>query len=268
MDAFILNHTVMNAEIHRLRETFVEGEPAGLLCVEFAGDRIAAIGSMASLNAAAEIDAAGLVVAPGFIDVHNHSEGWLLKLGHLPFKTQQGFTTEVLMSDGISYAPLTESTAKQWLHYLRPLNGLTPSDYRSWLTIGDYLRQFEADETRIAQNVAVQIPYANVRAAELGWSDAPPTPGQMSQIQRAITQAMDEGAVGLSTGLDYISQCFASTDELIAAAQAIAPRRGLYATHCVNRIAGVQRRGVGVAAELASGHHGREPGDGNRIVPK
>lgn len=70
------------------------------------GDRIAAVEDLSGALAAKGIDAGGRVVAPGFIDVHNHSEGWLLKLGHLSFKTRQGFTTEVLMSDGISYVPL------------------------------------------------------------------------------------------------------------------------------------------------------------------
>ena len=85
------------------------------------------------------IDATGLVVAPGFIDTHNHSDGWLLKIPHLVSKTSQGFTTEVLASDGISYAPVEPGQAGEWLHYLRSLDGLQLADYRGWRSIADYM---------------------------------------------------------------------------------------------------------------------------------
>ncbi|MCA9146762.1 MAG: amidohydrolase family protein, partial [Planctomycetales bacterium] len=79
------------------------------------GERIAAIGDLSNASAHETINAAGKIVAPGFVDVHNHSDGWLLKTPHLTPKTLQGFTTEILMADGISYAPVNESTAAQWM---------------------------------------------------------------------------------------------------------------------------------------------------------
>lgn len=200
--------------------------------VGIVGDRIAAVERNLPPGAARrEIDATGRVVAPGFIDVHNHSEGWLLKLGHLEFKTRQGITSEILMSDGISFAPLTRETSSSWLHYLQSLNGLTRNDYRGWLSIEDYVGQFEQDATRIAQNVAVQIPYGNIRAAVIGWGNEVPTGDQMGVMQQMIRSAMEAGAVGLSTGLDYIAEGFAATDELVEATRAIAPWQGLYVTH-------------------------------------
>lgn len=204
------------------------GQPRRRADVGVRKDRIEAVEDLAEAEAAAVLDAEGKIVAPGFIDVHNHSEGWLLKQPHLHFKTSQGFTTEVLMSDGISYAPLTPETAAHWMYYLRPLNGLSMSDYRGWKTLADYLNLLDG---RSAQNVIAQIPYANLRTIAMGWGRKVPDDVQMRHLQYLIRQGMEEGAAGLSTGLDYIVQCFATTDELAEACAALADSQGLYVTH-------------------------------------
>jgi len=193
-----------------------------------AGDRVAAVGALSGSEADLVIDAAGHVVAPGFVDVHNHSDGWLLKLGHLAPKTAQGFTTEVLMSDGISYAPVSPETAPHWVFYLRSLNGLEQRDYRGWETIDDYLALLDR---RSAQNSIAQIPYANLRSMAVGWGRAPADDAQRLRMRHEVAQAMERGAAGISTGLDYISQCFATTEELIDVCRAMSPWRGLYVTH-------------------------------------
>src|ERR1700757_3528685 len=90
--------------------------------VAISGDRVVAIGRPMG-EARATMAARGLVVAPGFIDVHTHSDGWLLKTANFVPKTSQGFTTELLMSDGISYAPVTPENHCDWFTYLRALNG-------------------------------------------------------------------------------------------------------------------------------------------------
>jgi N-acyl-D-amino-acid deacylase len=167
-------------------------------------------------------------VAPGFVDVHTHSDGWLLKIPNLVAKTSQGITSEVLMSDGISYAPVTPENYRDWFHYLRALNGLEQADYQGWRTIADYLALLDR---RAAQNVIAEIPYANVRVLAAGWRRGPLDDSQLKIIRHEIERAMDAGAVGLSTGLDYISECFATTDELVEVASALAPWRGLYVTH-------------------------------------
>src|SRR5437870_1167782 len=106
------------------------GAPGRLADVAVRGDRVEAVAS--DLPGERVIDATGRVVAPGFVDTHNHSDGWLLKTPHLVSKTSQGFTTEVLASDGISYAPVDPEQAVEWLHYLRSLDGLQLADYRGW----------------------------------------------------------------------------------------------------------------------------------------
>lgn len=190
--------------------------------------RIVEVGGVQNAEAAASIDAAGLIVAPGFIDVHNHSDGWLLKTPHLAPKTTQGFTTEVLMADGVSYAPVNERTVREWMFYLRGLDGLRMDEYTGWRTIEDFLNQIDG---RNVQNAAAHIPYANVRSMACGFGRDRVDDFRMRQITLDICRAMDAGAVGISTGIDYIVQCFATTDELVEACAAMAAFNGLYVTH-------------------------------------
>jgi N-acyl-D-amino-acid deacylase len=205
------------------------GAPRVSADVATSGDRIAAVGKLAGAAAARTIDCRGLVVAPGFIDVHNHSDGWMLALPHQTWKTSQGFTTEVLMADGISYAPVDEQNWRQWLHYLRSLNGLSLADYRGWQSLADYMALLDG---RGAQNCATHVPYANVRVLACGFGrDYPPDDVQLREIKARIRQGMDEGAVGLSTGLDYVNQCHATTEEIAEACTAVVPYGGLYVTH-------------------------------------
>jgi N-acyl-D-amino-acid deacylase len=192
------------------------------------GDRIAVVGNLNSAEAITVIDATDMVVAPGFIDVHTHSDAVLLSTPHLVSKTMQGFTTEFLMLDGISYAPLSRHTAASWIQYLRPLDGLRFEQYSGWETIAQYMALLHE---RTAQNVATFVPYGNVRTLALGFGERTPNDYQLADIQGLVSQGMAEGAAGLSTGLDYVDQCFASTDELVAAARGMRAQHGIYVTH-------------------------------------
>lgn len=203
-------------------------------------DKIIAIGDLSASEAAARIDATGKIVAPGFVDVHTHSDGWMLNTSHLHCKTQQGFTTEILMADGISYAPVNPHTAREWIYYLRALNGLRLDEYTGWESLADYMSLLDR---RNVQNSMTHIPYANLRVIASGWGRPAPDDFAMRHIQTMIAQGMDEGAVGLSTGMDYIAECFATTDELVQACQAMSAQRGLYVTHVRYKrgtLAGVQ----------------------------
>lgn len=221
------------------------GAPGRRVDVGIRADRILRVGTLDSNEARQTIDATGLVVAPGFIDVHNHSEGWLLKTSHFAPKLSQGFTTEILMSDGISYAPVTPENCREWFHYLRSLNGLRFEDYRGWRTIADYLALLDG---HTAQNVAALIPYANLRVIAAGWRNNTLDDTQIRIMRRMTEQAMDAGAVGISTGLDYISECFATTDELAEVCAAMAPWLGIYVTHV--RYKKGTLRGVQEAVEI------------------
>lgn len=234
--------------------TILDGDGAApqVADVGLRGDRIAAVGDLAGAPAGRTLDASRLTVAPGFIDVHNHSEGWLLREPSFEAKLSQGFTTEILMSDGISYAPLTPELAPDWFSYLRALNGLTLADYRNWRTLGDYLRLLDG---RTAQNAAALVPYANVRVLAAGWGRGPLNAEQMRQVHRHVEQGLADGAVGLSTGLDYISQCFASTDELVDALRPLGGGKRPYVTHVRYKLGVVE--GVREAVEI--GRRARVP---------
>ncbi|MGB0384291.1 MAG: N-acyl-D-amino-acid deacylase family protein [Ardenticatenaceae bacterium] len=210
--------------------TIIDGSktPAYRGDVGIRGDRIVALGQLEIAESQQVIDASGKIVAPGFVDVHTHADGWLLKTPNFYSKTSQGFTTEVIMADGISYAPVNPDTASEWLYYMRTLNGLRFSDYEGWESIADYMALLDR---RTAQNSIPHVPYANVRTLACGFGRYGPDDVQMNQIIAEIEKGMDAGAVGLSTGLDYIVQCHATTDELVEACRAIAPQQGLYVTH-------------------------------------
>ncbi len=192
------------------------------------GDRIVQIGHLTDVAAQQTIDVRGKIVAPGFVDVHNHSDGWLLNTPHLFSKTSQGFTTEVIMADGISYAPVNEQTAYEWIYYLRALDGLRFEEYSGWQSLADYMALL--DGTNV-QNSIAHLPYANVRTLACGFGPGTPDDYQLQQIRIEVEKGMAAGAVGLSTGLDYIAQCWATTDELVAACEPMAAIGGLYVTH-------------------------------------
>jgi N-acyl-D-amino-acid deacylase len=190
------------------------GHPGYAADVGIRGERIAAIGQFAhqEITATRIIEAEHRAVAPGFIDVHTHADGWLLKTPNLLPKTSQGFTTEILMSDGISYAPVSPHNWREWFAYQRALNGLVPEDYKGWRSIADYMSLLDR---RTAQNVIAEIPYANVRVLAAGWKRGPLDDTQICIMRREVEKAMDAGAVGISTGLEYVAECFETTDELV-----------------------------------------------------
>ncbi|MAN24899.1 MAG: N-acyl-D-amino-acid deacylase [Gemmatimonadetes bacterium] len=192
------------------------------------GSKITDIGDLKTSQTKHRIDAKGLTLAPGFIDVHNHSDGWLRKTPNFLPKTSQGFTTEVLMADGISYAPVDNTTWRHWMYYMRALNGLQQNDYDGWESIEDYMNGLDGTT---CQNTITHFPYAHARTMAMGWIRSVPDDVQMEEIQTSIIRGMEEGAVGVSTGLDYISECFAQTDEIIEACKVISPYNGLYVTH-------------------------------------
>lgn len=204
------------------------GSPRRRADVGLQGDQIAAIGHLAAATAKTVINAAGKIVAPGFIDVHNHADGWLLRRPHLAAKTMQGFTTEVIMSDGISYAPVDEHNWRQWFYYLRSLNALRLDEYSGWKTMAEY--QAVLDRRNVQNNV-LQVPYGNLRTLVCGFGSQPIDDLQRKLIQAEVHRGMETGAAGLSTGMDYLGQIHATTDELVSACAVLPKYDGVYVTH-------------------------------------
>ena len=187
------------------------------------GGRIAEIATLIRGNAKQTIDAAGLVVTPGFIDMLGQSELSILVNPQLPSKIFQGITTE-FTGEGGSIAPLDDRIiAADRLGYKR--FGITPD----WKTLGGYFARLERQGIGI--NVGDYVGATQVRRMVLGDDDRQPTARELDRMRELVADAMREGAVGLSTSLQYPPAPYARTGELIALAQEAARHGGVYATH-------------------------------------
>ena len=187
------------------------------------GGKIAEIGNLAAAARTRTIDAHGQVVAPGFIDMLGQSELTILVDPRLPSKIYQGITTEIT-GEGESVAPLNDairrSSKKQF-----DLLGIQPD----WQTFRQYFMRIE--KQGIGINVADYVGATTVRRLVLGDDDVQPTPAQLEQMKELVRQAMLDGAIGVSTSLEYPPAPYAKTEELIALASVASRFGGIYATH-------------------------------------
>ena len=184
------------------------GNPWVAADVGIVGDRIGRIGDLSSATAGREIAADGLVVAPGFIDPHTHALGGIFQVPTAENALLQGVTT------------LTEG-----------------NDGGSPLPVGEHLDQIAA--TGISPNWAVFVGQGTVRSAVIGRDDRDPTPAELDQMKALVSTAMEEGALGLSTGLFYVPGAFTSTEEVIALAHVVAQYDGIYISHMRNEAEGL-----------------------------
>jgi len=192
------------------------------------GDRITAIGKLPNAQAKTILDAAGKIVCPGFVDTHVHGD---LPLMVDPFhepSVRQGITTFVIGQDGVAFAPASPNTMQYMKRYTAGFNGNYETPGRIWNSIAEFLNQFDK---RNAINACTLIPNGNVRMEVMGLQDRKPTADEMKQMQAMIREGMEQGAVGISSGLDYIPSIYADEAELTAICQAIAPYGGVYVTH-------------------------------------
>ena len=185
--------------------------------------KITAISNLANASRKQTIDARGRVVAPGFIDMLGQSELTILVDPRLPSKIHQGITTEVT-GEGDSVAPLNEAIIREDQAVYDRLH-LTPD----WRTLEQYFARLE--KQRIGINFATYVGATQVRRMVLGNADVRPTPSQLDQMKVLVREAMRDGAVGVSTSLEYAPAPYAKTDELIALASEAGKLGGIYATH-------------------------------------
>jgi N-acyl-D-amino-acid deacylase len=204
------------------------GNPWYRADVGIRGDRIVAVGRLDRESATRTIDADGLAVCPGFVDMHTHSDLALLAEPTWECKVMQGVTLEVLGQDGLGLAPVTDATREVLHQQLMGWNGPGPGVVRDWSTVGEYLARFDR---HVAPNVAMLIPHGTVRMAVLGLDDRAPSADELARMQAVVTQGMRDGAVGLSAGLTYTPACYATDDEVVALCEAIRPFGGHYQPH-------------------------------------
>ena len=204
------------------------GAPAFVADIGIRDGRIVAIGDLSAATAAERIDATGRNVAPGFIDIHTHSDFTLLADGRADSQVCQGVTTEVIGQCGHSCAPLAAGAGGRGL-----IGYIDAGVDVSWRSFGEYLDRLE--QARPAVNVAAFVGHGTIHRAVKGDSSATSTEDDVAAMVRLAEQAFDQGARGFSTGLEYWPGNAAPHEE-IAALTAVAGRRGgLYATHVRNR---------------------------------
>ena len=203
------------------------GGPRTRQDVGIAGGRVTAVGRLDGASAVQVIDARGLIVAPGFVDVHVHSE--LARLGGVDqfAGVLDGVTTELMSPDGFSWAPLTPERLREVKDYLQVFYG-DPEIGWDWTSVADYLSRFEG---RIPNHLVPQAPHLAIKVAAMGWAPGPPSPEQMKAMKGHLVEWLDAGAVGMSAGLEYQPGALSDPSELVELCALVAAADGVYAPH-------------------------------------
>ena len=188
---------------------------------------------VASRDADNTVDLGGLVLAPGFVDLHSHSDLRLFAEPELPPKTMQGVTTEILGQDGFSMAPMyREGGPEEWEDHLSGLDGRSGREW-TWGSLTEYFDAIE--ENGVAPNVATLVGHGTVRYNVMGMDHRAPTEDELEEMASLVTEALEDGAVGFSTGLDYMPQVVADTAELQTLAGRLAEYGRPFVAHIRNQ---------------------------------
>ncbi|MFB7271578.1 amidohydrolase family protein [Streptomyces sp. NPDC056244] len=188
------------------------------------------------LSGARVLDADGLALSPGFIDMHAHSDLALLRDPDHSAKAAQGVTLEVIGQDGLSYAPVDDRTLAQVRQTIAGWNGGAPGDTSvdfDWRTVGEYLDRLDHgfDGRGIAVNAAYLVPQGTVRMHAVGWDDRPATDAELALMKRLVAESLEQGAVGMSSGLTYTPGMYADDAELTELCRVVAEYGGYYCPH-------------------------------------
>ena len=208
------------------------GKPGWIGDVGIKDDKFTAIEpSLEAADTSETVDGNGLVITPGFIDIHTHSDDYWVEDPFCEIKLQQGVTREVLGNCGISLAPMDPQSRYVDFQYAlsslekhkNSMNGFSFKDYRTLL-----------EKKGLANNLMGLIGHGTLRIAVMGFSDKVPDQNQMDKMKTIMEEAMDQGALGLSTGLIYAPGIFARTPELVELSRVVAKKGGYYASHMRN----------------------------------
>jgi N-acyl-D-amino-acid deacylase len=190
--------------------------------VAIEGDHIAAVGSLGGARGRSEVDASGLAVAPGFVDMLNHSETSLIADGRSQSGIRQGVTLSVFGES--SMGPLSDAMKRD----MKARQGDIKFDY-TWSTLGEYLETLAA--RGVSTNVASFVSASTVRAKEIGLDNRAPTAAELERMRDDVRVAMREGAMGVTTALIYTPAVFSTTDELVALSKVASQSGGMYISH-------------------------------------
>ncbi len=190
--------------------------------------RVAAIAPAGTLAGRQIYDVEGRFVAPGFVDVHTHSDLSLLVNRRAESAVRQGATTHIIGNCGMSPAPVADDRLAEMRRYWGRIADRPEVSWK-WRTFGQYLEALE--EGGLAINVASLAGHGALRLAVMGFDERAPSPAELARMEELLAEAMSAGALGLSTGLVYPPGCFARTEEIVALARVAARYGGLYASH-------------------------------------
>jgi N-acyl-D-amino-acid deacylase len=199
------------------------GRPAFRNDVAINGDRIVEMGDLRNVSAKQVIDARGQIIAPGFIDMLGQSEQYVLIDPRAMSKVMMGVTTEIT-GEGESIAPVNDRILKEQEDFNRRFN-LTVD----WRTLGDYFKRL--DKQGAGVNLGTFVGATQVREYVIGYDDRPPTAPELEQMKKLVADAMKDGALGVSTSLQYVPARFARTDEIVELAKVAHQYGGIYITH-------------------------------------
>jgi len=193
------------------------------------GDKIRQIGKLEAGIAGEEFDVYGLVVSPGFIDLHTHTERTIFKNPLGDSKVMQGVTTEVTSNCGIGPFPANPSRRADLEMYVSMLSGSLPEGGIKWTDFSGFATVVEKANPGI--NLAMLVAHGAIRIAVVGWDDRPPAETELTQMQKMLEESLKQGAWGMSTGLIYPPGKFSRQDELIALAKTLAKYETIYTSH-------------------------------------
>lgn len=222
----LTSHVVLGADYDVIIENGTvydgTGAPGYKADIAVAGDRVVAIGDLAEDSASLTIDATGLAVAPGFINLLSHAHTSLIKDGRAMSDVMQGVTLEVLSE--LSLSPMNEETAENWDEMFAQQN-----IELKWSTVGDYLSYVEA--SGVTPNFGTFVSAGTVRMNILGSGDVDPSENELEEMRALVEQAMQDGAFGLTSALIYAPDTYAETEELVELAKVASRYGGIYSAH-------------------------------------
>lgn len=205
------------------------GQPAFRADVAIEGEQIAAVAPRIDGKTDRQIQADGLVAAPGFIDIHTHTDGTIFKHPLVESKAMQGVTVEVIGNCGIGTFPVRPERKKTLTDYLKMHDFDLPEGGLDWNDLAQYAQRLE--HLGMGINLAPLVSHGALRIAVMGAEDRDPSPAELIQMERLLAEALQQGAWGMSTGLIYPPGSFAKTEELIALAKVLARYNALYTSH-------------------------------------
>jgi len=201
------------------------GVPRMRADVRIEGDRIAAVGPKLD-SVGTVVDADGLVIAPGFIDMHSHCDLMAIFAPAVSPKVRQGITTELIGQDGLGEAPIRPDSIVHWRTHLSGLNG-DPSPEWPWEAFGEYFPRCSGAAT----NIAALVGHGTIRNYVMGMENRAPTPLELGAMREILDASLRAGACGLSTGLIYTPCVYADTDELLSLAEIVADHAAFMVFH-------------------------------------